>query len=427
MFLRYSRGEFFYPALAILTISVLFWYHHGMEKRVQIYPSMNAPIIRNDSINGGRSIGVLSVEGGLLKLKCQTRKAANVFPFCGLLAPVSNSGAGVDFSAYTEFEIDLSLETDSRDTVLVYLLNEESKSGGNEVLRSHVRTINPSDHIVRYELPLESFFVPSWWLFAHPNDELKGVPDLSNITYIQISTGDSTYERTETIAISRIEIVGKWVGVKILYTIIVVVWILVIVLYSVRALVMLSRRLQKSKLRATQLEKINSLLSIEKDKFESMSKVDPLTGALNRAGIRDVLDTIQKRFVRRSIPCSVVMIDIDNFKNINDNYGHDAGDKILVEVVSLLTSLCRGNDRLARWGGEEFILILPDTELADAVSVAQKCRKIIEKSIMAETQVTCSFGVSELKEMGMAVCFKEADAALYRAKDLGRNRVEFTD
>ncbi len=425
MFLRYSRDEFFYPTLAILTISVLFWHHHGMEKTLQIFPSEHTAILHNDSINGGRSIGELSVDDGLLKLKCQTRGVVNVFAFCGLKTPVGN--AGVDLSAYTELQIWLSLETDSRDTVLLYLLNDESKPDGVELLRSHVRTINPSDHITRYLLPLESFFVPSWWLFSHPNDTRKGLPDLSNITYVQISTGDNTFERTETITISRIQIVGKWISAQVLYTVFAAVWVLATILHSVRALVMLRRRLQKSKLRATQLEKINSLLSIEKDKFESMAKVDPLTGALNRAGIRDALDAIQKRFMQLNIPCSIVMIDIDNFKDINDCYGHNVGDEILVEIVSLLTSLSRDNDRLARWGGEEFIFILPNTKLIDAVSVAEKYRKIIEGSNFGKTKVTCSFGASELKAQGMAACFKEADVALYRAKDLGRNRVEFID
>ena len=424
MFLRHSKNEFFYPVLAILTILILFWHHHGMEKTLQIYPGTNAPIVRNDSVNGGQSIGELSDAGGLLKLKCQIRQTPHIFPFCGVFFPVVDGVKGIDLNAYTEFKLWLSIDTDSRDTVLVYLDSEEQNFEGKSLTRAHVRTISPSGDMALYELPLDSFFVPSWWLFANPSDDRKGAPDLSSIARVQVTTGDNRYERSETINISRIEIAGKWVSAQTLYTAIAAVWIFVIILHSFRALMVLRGRLLNAKLRSVELEKINNLLSIEKSKFESMAKVDPLTGALNRAGIRDVLDSVQKRFVRNRTPCSVLMFDIDNFKQVNDQHGHDVGDEILVGIASLLTSLCRAGDSLARWGGEEFIVILPNTELDVAILVAQKYRKVLADSILGKVKVTCSFGVSQLGASGISACFKEADVALYRAKAHGRNRVE---
>ena len=123
---------------------------------------------------------------------------------------------------------------------------------------------------------------------------------------------------------------------------------------------------------------------------------------------------------------SFMMLDIDKFKLINDTYGHQVGDDILVELAQLVESKTRKTDSFARWGGEEFVMILPETTVEMAFKVAENLRVIIASHTFTDNlSITCSFGVASLGEgESQKSVMKRADEALYRAKQAGRNRVE---
>jgi diguanylate cyclase (GGDEF)-like protein len=164
------------------------------------------------------------------------------------------------------------------------------------------------------------------------------------------------------------------------------------------------------------------------NQLKTAATVDPLTNCYNRRAL-DTLITSDIFYARRyGTALSVIMIDVDNFKKINDVHGHHAGDAVLKDICTLLPSLVRKSDYLARYGGEEFVLVLPDTSLYSAVRLAEKLRKKIE---MHETRlsdksirVTASFGVASLenKQDGGSL-LREADERLYKAKEIGKNRV----
>ena len=162
--------------------------------------------------------------------------------------------------------------------------------------------------------------------------------------------------------------------------------------------------------------------------FEKIAKMDPLTHAYNRIKFDEIIKVEESRIERYDISFySIIMTDIDNFKEINDTYGHTVGDYILKEFVSVVKSHIRRNDMLFRWGGEEFIIFLPQTECNNALIVAEKVRKIVDNHDFEKIgQVTCSFGVSAKRDMGDNITdiIKRADEALYTAKRNGKNRVE---
>jgi diguanylate cyclase (GGDEF)-like protein len=126
---------------------------------------------------------------------------------------------------------------------------------------------------------------------------------------------------------------------------------------------------------------------------------------------------------------SLIMFDIDNFKEVNDIHGHQIGDEILRELSTLAASLVRDSDHLARWGGEEFIMILPDSKVKDSAGMAEHLRtEIAEATFTGGLSVTCSFGVAGYHHRGknsVKRMFEAADSALYKAKENGRNRVEY--
>lgn len=167
-------------------------------------------------------------------------------------------------------------------------------------------------------------------------------------------------------------------------------------------------------------------ISIEKKRFEKKAYTDQLTGIPNRAYFEEELDKEILRYKREELPLSLIMLDIDKFKDFNDNYGHQIGDVVLIGLGNIINRTTRQTDTFARWGGEEFVKILPNTTLENAKKVAQDIRILVENHLFEnDLKVTCSFGVAEFFENDNKNTFiKKADDALYCAKENGRNRVE---
>ena len=185
-----------------------------------------------------------------------------------------------------------------------------------------------------------------------------------------------------------------------------------------------------SKLSEEQREQIISELLEIKQQLEVSSRTDPLTDLLNRRGMEEKLTSEKDRMERSGRPFSLILCDIDYFKKVNDTYGHDAGDYILTQVAKNIEKSSRKQDVICRWGGEEFLLLLPETEIKGAKALAEKLRKRLEKHVTVfekqEIPVTLSLGVACIaKDQTVDACIKNADLKLYAAKEGGRNRVEF--
>jgi diguanylate cyclase (GGDEF)-like protein len=158
------------------------------------------------------------------------------------------------------------------------------------------------------------------------------------------------------------------------------------------------------------------------------SLIDPLTGLSNRRSFVMSLDREIARAERNRTFLSVVFVDLDHFKEVNDRFGHAAGDEVLQEIGQTFAKNIRGSDFVARLGGEEFAILLPETNLDEAEQVAEKIRKIIEETKVIfdtkEIKVTASFGVAEKKSEESGEDFvKRSDGLAYLAKQTGRNRV----
>ncbi|RUM28386.1 MAG: hypothetical protein DSY42_08485 [Aquifex sp.] len=178
------------------------------------------------------------------------------------------------------------------------------------------------------------------------------------------------------------------------------------------------------------LEKLLLKTTREKMHYETMALTDPLTKLYNRRIFVEVAEKELSRASRLGDSFSIILLDIDNFKKINDTYGHDVGDIVLRTVAEVLKKNVRKMDMVARWGGEEFIVMLPNTNLESAVKVAEKLRKLIERTKIKlpsgeVINITVSAGVSSFKgQRSLDEIIKEADIALYAAKNRGKNRVE---
>ncbi|WP_456403039.1 GGDEF domain-containing protein [Persephonella sp.] len=162
------------------------------------------------------------------------------------------------------------------------------------------------------------------------------------------------------------------------------------------------------------------------EKIKKLATTDPLTGAFNRYKLFKKLEEEIERANRYGNPLSILMFDIDNFKSINDTYGHNVGDLVLKVTINEIKRHLRKTDIIGRFGGEEFLIILPETDLKGAEKIAEKLRDIIsDMKTEGIPEITVSIGVAEYKSGEESSDFiKKVDVALYTAKRKGKNRVE---
>ncbi|MBJ2139017.1 GGDEF domain-containing protein [Paraglaciecola chathamensis] len=164
------------------------------------------------------------------------------------------------------------------------------------------------------------------------------------------------------------------------------------------------------------------------EQLQQMASLDPLTGLNNRLLLDSSFEMLCESLPERQRTVSMLLIDLDHFKKVNDKYGHHVGDKVLIEVASLINETRRLNDWAFRLGGEEFCMLIPDTSEVQAQNIAERIRLAVEKTITIDDipiNISISIGVSHWPSNGKTLnqLYKLADDRLYRAKEAGRNRV----
>ncbi|MBU6475490.1 MAG: GGDEF domain-containing protein [Alphaproteobacteria bacterium] len=165
------------------------------------------------------------------------------------------------------------------------------------------------------------------------------------------------------------------------------------------------------------------------DELMRLAATDPLTGAFNRREFKALADEESLRANRYNRPLSIMMLDLDHFKRLNDTYGHAAGDKALQRFTTLCCNALRTIDIFGRWGGEEFVTLLPETDAEGAVIIAERLRKLVNQSLLVfnehKISITASIGIAQYRagELTVEGPLSRADSAVYDAKKAGRNRI----
>jgi diguanylate cyclase (GGDEF)-like protein len=169
-------------------------------------------------------------------------------------------------------------------------------------------------------------------------------------------------------------------------------------------------------------------LSEANEQLARVARIDHLTGLLNRRGFADEAETEISRSLRSGRAFSVILADVDNFKQFNDQHGHVCGDFVLKRAALLLQDRLREVDKVARWGGEEFILLLPETDIEGASVLGEKLRRTIHDNLFEfggqQLSITMTFGIASFRKgETLEACIARADTALYHGKEHGRNKV----
>jgi diguanylate cyclase (GGDEF)-like protein len=194
------------------------------------------------------------------------------------------------------------------------------------------------------------------------------------------------------------------------------------------------RRVHELNERLANVESTNLDLLVKNSALSEISARDSLTGLYNRWYVMEKIDTEMNRSLRHGCPVSLIMMDIDHFKRVNDSFGHSAGDRVLRSVGQVLRDSCRVYDVPGRYGGEEFCIVLPETKVGNTSVVAERIRERLEASRFDvgddSVVVTASIGIAGIESLesegglSPATLIDRADQALYSAKHHGRNRVE---
>jgi diguanylate cyclase (GGDEF)-like protein len=204
--------------------------------------------------------------------------------------------------------------------------------------------------------------------------------------------------------------------------------VLVLLAFYALYLVRVGQLHARSRMLETLVHERTASLAAANTELAQLARTDTLTRLPNRRAFLEAADAERQRMQRSGCPLTIVLGDIDRFKRINDTHGHDAGDAVLRAVASLLRESIRAQDTVARWGGEEVIFLLPETDAEAARIAVEKWRRAVEAVEVpvneAVLRVTMTFGISRFHP-GEAIeqCINRADAALYAGKNAGRNQV----
>lgn len=380
----------------------------------------------DDRANGGQSVATLVRDGKRLIVECDIVASSYQWPFCELNIDLRQDQLrGVDLSRMDRIELtaeyaresNLGIRFQLRNYSPLYSAPDDKSSLKYVGLEYFGRTQGKT-----VSFPVNSLQVPTWWLVERALPVERMGPEVNNVHHLEIATGNGIKPGRYELRIEGVAFIGKYISQELLYLGLLVLWVGAAIFYLTARVIDQQRSLKKAKNRRHELEAVNRMLDFQRKELEDKLDKDPLTGALNRDGIYKIFSDDGSSSSKATL--SVMFLDLDKFKSINDNYGHNVGDQVLVMFSELIRSNTRDSDVLARWGGEEFILACPNTSVTNAQKVAEAlCQKIRDKSWPEDIPVTCSFGVAEMSDESIEELIERADKALYEAKNTGRDKV----
>lgn len=418
--------------LVLITIvTILLYWQFGSAKRVLVSPQRFTYFATNDQISGGASTSALLIEGGEAQVRCELLASDYPWPYCGISVHInSDPTLGLDLSDIHTIRLNVDLQgpTDKPAAMRFYLRNFNpiySKIDDEYTHKYNGLEFVPGVGKGSIDIPIRSLQVMTWWLVDNKISIGNSAPEFTNINKIEFATGSGSQLGEYQLTIHQVELIGDYVSGEKLFLAMLIMWAAAGAWLSALEIRRNRREVILARMRQAHLQRLNHSLHEQNMKYVEMAHRDALTGAINRHGIRDWLQE-QARLVRWQLnQFSVLFIDIDYFKQVNDVYGHGLGDDLLREFALVINREIRESDRLVRWGGEEFVVFCAQTGIEQAVELAERLRLRVENhSWIHGDELTCSIGIAQMEDERITETVSRADEALYRAKRLGRNRIE---
>jgi len=390
----------------LVTVAVMYAYELLPAKRLLIVPSKDIPhYIYADNNSVGKSMVAWTDFDGL-GWECNIENDGKPH-VCGsnLYIGGGQGTEGLDLSSYKTINVDMDYSGNDK-RLRFYIRNYVPGFSdiNDQQTAQFINVFIPIEYIKDdLVLSMSEFTVADWWISESKTPRDKSLPNFQHVVAFGVDISYENVPGKHNLKLNKLEFVGEWVARDKWYLGILVFWLSFIMIAGAASLVRLAR---------------------EKAKYKKLSTIDPLTGLLNRNGLDEYIGQYFPMDVERRV--SMVVMDIDHFKKINDSLGHDGGDVVLKQVSELIKANIRQSDQASRWGGEEFVLVLPDTRLEDAFVIAEKMRALIANASyeqFPDLRVTISLGVGASDgKIPFDQLFTQVDTALYEAKAQGRNR-----
>ena len=352
-------------------------------------------------------------------------KEGNPYPFCITKIHFTELvNKGLDFSKFHKMRIYGTYSPPKKtDFLRISFLNynsDYSTSGQQHTYKYNLIELQSQTLQFPIELNMSDLNVPLWWASNMRRKNVNTQIDLTNVPTIELATGTDASKGEHNLRVNKFEFEAMIITINQLYEYIFIIWGGLLFLFVSITMVILLINLKKTKRSELNLLAINDVLSVKSAELELISKHDELTGLLNRTGLKNkMIDCLEKK----QYPLTVVMIDVDFFKKINDTFGHQKGDVVLSTLGKILRDFTQDDESVSRFGGEEFIVLMPEKAVDDVMNRLDRLRQQIQDTDMdIDQRVTASFGLAcSHKYSGIKNLIDCADAALYKAKEEGRN------
>ena len=421
--------QYLVACLVLLTITLLVWQHYGMERQVLEISANSGHAFgtRDDRTEGGASVATVKQDGRHVNMHCNMQKRF-AWPFCSLWFKVGEAPKGTNFEDFETVSFHIRFRGPAPRSIMMYMYNFDPKrSKPNNWMSQKVNAFEfalTDDDVIT--LPMSLLRPPSWWVTQQKIPLLESGAALDRVTYVELANGSINTISEFDIQVSSIQFRGKLITQQRLTIILMCAWIICGVSWPLIGALYFRTQLKNREQRLAMVTALNLALQLETRELAGQAHTDRLTGALNREGLRDILVKQWRAPALLSETASIVFIDLDHFKSVNDMHGHPTGDEVLQLFAATVQRTIRASDKLVRWGGEEFLLVCTNTTAQQASHLAEKLKQAMRRqSWPCALQVTASFGVTAMalgEDIGDAI--KRADQALYRAKANGRDCVE---
>ncbi len=316
-----------------------------------------------------------------------------------------------------------SVSGSTRESFSLHLVGNESgsaKLSGGQHEKYQEVNLKLTNQPRVYRFSKESFRVPLWRVEEYAVSLKDVAPTFDQISRIEFCLNSSKSAGECSLLVESITFHGDYIPQTTFLKAVVLFWAGTGIALLVFVLVGQRQNLESAKQTQQQLAHENASLNIQTKELAAASRMDPLTKLLNRRGMREPATVALEGLREHQQKLSVIIFDVDNFKAINDTKGHAYGDEVLVNIANAATETIGDSETLARWGGEEFLVLCNGSDDSQAAELAERLRSKFETDL----GVTCSFGVCEVSvDDELKDAIDEADGCLYEAKRSGRNCV----
>jgi diguanylate cyclase (GGDEF)-like protein len=400
----------------ISTLLLIICYPYLPKRQMLLHPNeQNTYAISVDSEVGGQSKFIWINQQDMF-WDCEINQGA-AYPYCGLsLLWSQDLHKTIDFSAYSHLNLTLDYQGPTP-YFRVFIRDDYPSDKYTDALKRakfNNITIRARQGEQQVSIPLTELSVAEWWFndFAVPLENRR--PSVKNTIALGIDIPYPVILGEHKFRLSQIELVGSYFSKEIMYISILVFWGVLLILEMLLAYINMQVRLRDGKQQLSELAATSA-------KYKEQAETDKLTGILNRSGLSEIISQLESSQLLQQY--ALLIIDVDHFKQVNDTYGHAEGDRILAAIARTVSMCTRSYDVIARWGGEEFVVLMHCFKASSILPFADKIRLKIANTPPLNG-VTVSIGATQLlKSSIFNESFELADKALYQAKSSGRNKV----